>query len=157
MAFTYHVIVDLSTAPLEALGARATNLTPVFLDKVDKLVTAFLVAQFTSEGSYGGEKWAALAPRTLEYRKLPGHGRGGIGRDTNRLWASLVKSPSSEGVVNVTPTHYERGTNVPYAKFFSEGTYHQPARQIFPPRLPIAVEQPINQAIANYIATGVTH
>lgn len=138
------------------MSARLANLGPAFAGPVDTLMTSFLAVQFKTEGAAGGERWASLAPRTLEARKRPGHGRGGIGRDTNRLWASLVKSPSPEGWVRVTPTTYSRGTNVPYAQFFSEGTRGglQPARPISPSPLPPWLVDSISAAVNRYIIHG---
>lgn len=124
--------IDLS--PLTALGGRASNLTPVWVDDVQPIVTDFLLQRFASEGAYGGAKWAPHAPVTKELRKGAGRGRGGIGRDTNRLWASLVKSAGTSaapgGLLAITPTRYERGSALPYAAPFAGGynSTHRPVR-----------------------------
>jgi hypothetical protein len=160
---------------------RAEDLRPVWLGVVQPLVTAFLTAQFATEGAAGGKKWAALAPVTHELRKRPGHGRGGIGRDTNRMWGSFVKSAGASaapgGILVIDPLTYERGSAVPYARYFSRGFLstrvpvfdprHQawrfipratpkrvPGRPVIPDPLPAELVEQVRAACARYIATG---
>ena len=104
---------------------RVSDLRPVWINDVQPLVTEYLTQRFDSQGAHLGTPWAPHAPATIELRKRPGHGRGGIGRDTNRMWASFVKSagssPAPGGVLRIEPTRYERGSSVPHALFFQLG------------------------------------
>ena len=116
--------IDLSK--IEGLAERGQDLRPVWQHRVQPIVTAFLRARFDTEGAHmTGAKWAPLQPRTIRERAKPGRGRGGIGRDTNRLWGSLVKSGGSSapegGILVMEPDRYMRGTTVPYAAAFSSG------------------------------------
>lgn len=169
--------IDLSK--LSGISDRAENLTPVWLDEVQPLVTDFIQRQFATEGAYGGKKWAPLAPATVALRQRPGHGRGGIGRDTNRLWASLVKSGGSSasvgGLLVIGPQTYERGSSLPYAQWFAGGYTSKtrpvytgqkwiflrraepkkiPARPIFPDPLPAELVTNITDAVRRYIVGG---
>lgn len=118
------IVVD-ATGALAALGEvldRATDLSPVLAGPINKSVDTLFTRQFDSEGQYGGTRWAPRAPVTQLLLRRPGHGRGGIGRDTNRMWASLTKGGSGpEAIRVVTPTSLERGTTVPYARWFAAG------------------------------------
>lgn len=152
--FDLFVGVKSDLRGLELAALRANNLEPVLTGPVDKFITAFLVEQFVSEGSAGGAKWAPLSPETLEARKRPGHGRGGIGRDTNRMWSALIKNPSPEGWTKVTGNTYERAVTVPYLWYFSGGTWKQPARPVFPASgLPQRYMDSIAIAIETFIAS----
>lgn len=173
--------VDLSR--LAGVSAKARDLRPVWLDDVQPLVTAYLTQRFASEGAHLGAKWAPHAPVTTVLRARPGHGRGGIGRDTGVLWASLVKSAGATaapgGFLVIDPLRYERGTTVRYAQFFAGGfkSTHAPvfnaatrtwrfvrrpapkaipARPIWTDPLPPALVGQIKEAVASYLASGRT-
>lgn len=145
---------------LQQMKPRAQDLSPAMAGPVDQAVTAWTARQFDTEGAHGGSRWAPLAPTTLEARKRPGHGKGGIGRDTNRMWASLAKSPSTEGVVEATAATYRRWTTVtekgtPYPIIFEKGiSGKQPARPIYPTPLPPALVQQVQDILTTYIAYG---
>lgn len=124
------VIVDVTGAltHLNFWMKAAADLRPVLAGPINKSVDTLFIRRFETEGSYGGVRWRALAPASLRLRQLPGHGRGGIGRDTNRMWASLTKGGNGpEAIKEVTPLSLLRGTNVrtgkgfPYAIAFSGG------------------------------------
>lgn len=102
---------------------RATkDLRPVLGGPINSSVDQLFRRQFNSEGAFGGQKWAPLRPVTKLLRQRPGHGRGGIGRDTNRMWASLTKFGVGPDAIKIlTPSSLERGTSLPYARWFSQG------------------------------------
>lgn len=107
---------------LRRLQLALKNLTPVLAGPVNASVNDLLVEQFKTEGAVGGKKWAPLAPVTVRLRKRRGHGRGGILRDTNPLWASLTKlGLGPDAVKRVTNSTLERGTTVPYARWHQTG------------------------------------
>lgn len=180
--FSHKIEYAIDTSRLQGIGDRANDLRPVWIRDVQPLVTAFLTEQFDSEGAAGGAKWAPLSPATLELRKRPGHGRGGIGRDTGVMWASFVKSagssPAPGGVLVIEPQRYERGSSVPQALFFNDGTesttkpvqiedksgatrwvfVHRkepkqiPARQIIPDVLPASLIEAVELSVAAYLS-----
>ena len=173
MGLGVRVVLDIdltqAVATTDATLARVRNWTPVLRGPVNRSVSRFFQRQFETEGAEGGTPWAPHRPLTVELRRRPGHGRGGIGRDTNRLWASLVKV-GPESVLVVGPTEYERGTTVAYAAPFHAGV--SPGRQrVFgrAPRMPLGipartlVPDPFPQSyvdgwavsLARYIETGV--
>lgn len=153
-----HAHIDLTK--LEGVRDRSADLTPVWLADVQPWVTALLHRRFDTVGAYLGAKWAPLAPRTIAARLRPGRGRGDIGRDTNRMWASLVKSAGSTaapgGLLRIAPQQYERGTAVSYARYFAGGTRRQPPRPIFPSPLPAELISRVEGAVRRYLATGKT-
>lgn len=125
----------IDTSKLTGPPERAGHLMPVWLDEVQPLITEYLEARFDTEGTWmGGTAWAPHAPATVELRKRPGHGRGGIGRDVGTMWASFVKSAGAMaapgGVLHMTDTTYERGSSLPQALWFHRGykSTHAPAR-----------------------------
>lgn len=148
--------IDLSK--LTTVSDRVENLTPAFVTGVQNEVTDFLTKKFDSEGAYLGEKWAVHAPDTIAERRRPGRGRGGIGRDTNRMWASFVKSagstPAPDGILFITKTSYERGSTLSRSSWFSHGTLKQPPRPIFPDPLPEELVNRITGVVERYVTTG---
>lgn len=114
------VVVQVEAGPtltlLRRLGAALQDLSPVLGGPVNASVNDLFTRQFATEGREGGTRWAPLAPVTVLLRKRRGHGRGGILRDTNRLWASFTKlGLGPDGVKVVTPDSLQRGSTVPYA------------------------------------------
>jgi len=98
------------------------DLSLVFAGPINKSVDTVFRRQFDSQGGFGGTPWRPLHPVTLRLRQRPGHGRGGILRDTNRTWASLTKSGLGPDAIKVvTPTSLERGTTVPHAGYHHTG------------------------------------
>lgn len=170
--------IDLTT--LKGVSAAADDLTPVWVDEVQPYVTDFLTKRFATAGAYLGTAWAPLAPVTQELRKRPGHGRGGIGRDVGRLWASLVKSAGTSaapgGLLAIGPHRYERGSALPHAAPFAGGfnstrvpvrsgkgwvfvrrrtPKHVQARPIFPNPLPPTLVTFVADAVARHVSRGV--
>lgn len=170
------VAINLGPADLvlKTLIKQGLDLTPVLGGEVNSILNDFFKQQFASEGVYGGAKWAPLAPVTLLARKRRGHGRGGILRDTNKLWASLTKMGLGPNAVrSIRPLSLTRGTSLKYAKWIQSG-YVSPtfivlgkngqviplrrrvakrvaARMIVPRRLPSQVSQRIAEAIARFM------
>jgi phage gpG-like protein len=151
-----NVSMDLSQTlvALTGVSGRVKNLRPVFHGPIDQSVSELFSAQFHTEGAFGGRRWAALSQQTIKQRMQRGRGRGGILRDTSRLWASLVKRGSPEGIRAITDSRYRRGTAVPYARFHQEGTKRMPQRQVIPDPMPKVVEDAWVRIIANYVQTG---
>lgn len=167
------ITLDLSEA-VTKLDQMAQRLGPgmrdVFDGPVDRIVLGFFSAQFESHGAAGGTPWAPLSPVTLALKARRGRAEMGTLRDSNRLWASLTKRASPDGVLAVTETSYRRGTRVPYAAFHQDGwtstsifghrRKHPPARPVparplIPPGgLPLGVRQSVVAAIDRYLETG---
>ena len=164
-------------AQLAGLSDRARDLSPVLGGTVNQLVDEMYRRQFATQGAFGGRRWAKLAPITRAIRATRGRGRGGILRDTGRLWASLTKGGGPpDGVKRVTATSLERDTAVPYARFVDSGylsttfvllgqdgqviPLHRrapkqiPARPITPDPVPNVIVRRWEQAIAQFIAGG---
>ncbi len=123
MSVTVKVDVAGALAKLSYIGKSIVNLAPVLSGPINQDIDELYKRRFETEGaSDGGTKWAPLSPVTKLLRKGRGRGRGKIGRDTNRMWASLTKMGlGPDAIKRVTSTSLERGTKVPYAKFFSDG------------------------------------
>lgn len=105
---------------LAGLRRKVVDASPAF-SKIDKSVTMMFKRQFDTEGAFGGTPWKPLAPATIKARAKPGRGRGGILRDFNTLWASLVNIGDPDGIRLIEPLRYTRGTRVPYAQAHQEG------------------------------------
>lgn len=132
---------------VDDLGRRARDLTTAYQGPVDTFITQMISDRFDQEGAaWGGDKWAALTLRTLNSRRRPGHGRGGILYDTGRLRASLVTG-AGEGFKIFSPTQYVRGTTVPYAQYHDE----HDGRQIFISPAPQVVTDKLNDILVRYI------
>lgn len=157
--------VDLKEAErlLNSTLRASMSLQPVFAGSIDKSVSQLFLRRFASEGAWGDRPWIRLRPLTLKLRQESGHGRGGILRDTNRLWASLVKV-GPESVRVITARTYSRGTAVPYARFHQTGwnqrmifgrrrkqTVRVPARPIVPEHIPREMIQSWEKVVARYI------
>lgn len=149
--FTYTVEgFDKVKLDFKKLSKKVADFRPAF-QKIDKHVSLVFRRQFASEGAFGGPKWPALAPATIKGRAQSGRGRGGILRDTNRLWASLVKI-GPESVRIMRSHYYERGTSVPYAMAHQEGKQRGlPKREIIPEPLPTSVVNTWEKIILNYV------
>lgn len=118
------VQVDTAGARSVLLNVRRGlhDLSLVFAGPINKSVDTVFRRQFESQGAFGGSPWRPLHPVTLKLRQRPGHGRGGILRDTNRMWASLTKSGLGPDAIKVvTPHSLERGTSVKYAQWMHTG------------------------------------
>jgi phage gpG-like protein len=118
MDATVKVDVAGAVARLREVMNRTEDLSPVFAGPINKSVNDMFIRVFQSEGSaYGGKRWAPHAPVTKLLRKRRGHGRGGVLRDTNRLWASLTKlGLGPDAVKLVGKQSLTRGTLVTYAE-----------------------------------------
>lgn len=124
MSDNIEVQVDVSgaLARLNAVATAASDLRPVFEGPINQSINEVFTKQFATEGSFGGKKWAPQAPVTKLLRQRRGHGRGGILRDENRLWASLTKlGLGPDAVKIVTKGSIIRGTSVPYGKYHQTG------------------------------------
>ena len=149
---TAEIVMDL--AQIKNIPKAAANLQPVFRGPVEDLVREYLVEQFATEGGAGGTKWAPHAPATLLYRQQPGHGVGGIGRDTDAMYQELI-SPAS---TTTTSDTYTKTSKKPYFKWFVDGTpatstrARQPARPVFTDQSALFEQAAV--IIADYIATG---
>lgn len=152
---------------LDTTAGALLSLAPVFAGPIDKSVSQMFLRRFTSEGAWGGSRWAPLRPLTLRLRQRAGHGRGGVLRDTNRLFGSLVKV-GPESIRIISPHAYQRGTIVPYARFQQTGWISQlvfgrskravrvPARPPVPSQIPPEMTNAWEKVIARFIETGKT-
>lgn len=124
MASIVEIQVNVAGAldKLSAAAKAAVNLKPVLGGPINASIDELMRQQFDSEGAAMGTRWAPLAPVTLKLRERRGHGRGGILRDTNRLWASLTKlGLGPDALLVVTDASIERGTKLPYAQWQQTG------------------------------------
>ena len=149
-----NVRVELSELEDEfvEIGERVTDLREAW-PAVDRFTSRMYRKQFASEGSYLGTPWKPLKPKTLKARNRPGGNRGGILRDTNRLWASLTKPRAPEGITRFGRTEYQRGTTVPYARFHQQGTKHLPERPLHPDPLPLKIRETFAAMIRRHLET----
>jgi hypothetical protein len=148
---TAQIVMDLSG--LKNISKASNNLAPVFKGPIEELVRNYLIAEFSTEGAEGGAKWAELAPLTLFLRNRPGHGVGGIGRDTDRMYQELISPRSTV----VTKDSFTKTSSKPYFKWFVEGNTGpgariQPARPVFTDFSALTEQAAI--IINDYVATG---
>lgn len=170
-------------AALKRLGFRARNLAPVLRGPISRSIAMFWRRVFASQGALIGRPWAPLKPVTVLLRKRAGHGRGGIGRDTNRLWASLTKPGGPGSIRIVTPGSLVQGSSLPQARFMQEGGLSThfpritfagkrrrrivdvawvrrktprkvPARPLLPAKMPEVLLRAWDRFITSYIVTG---
>jgi hypothetical protein len=172
-----NVRIDVSgaVARLSEVMKAAHDLSPVFAGPINQSLNEVFIKQFQTEGAYGGKKWAPLAPVTRKLRQRRGHGRGGILRDTNKLWASFTKlGLGPDAVKIVRPDSLTRGSTVIYAEPHQTGFTSRtfvvinklgnpvalrrkvpkkiPARPIIPETMPSTVVQSWEKMIADFIA-----
>lgn len=124
MTAPLQITVDVSGAleRLKVLLSNAQDLTPVLQGPINTSLNDVFVKQFDSEGAAYGTKWRSLSPATIALRKRRGHGRGGILRDTNVLWASMTKLGLGPNAVRVvTARSLERGTTLKYGLYQQTG------------------------------------
>ena len=152
---------------LREAGKRSRNLSPVFRGPVDKLVTKLFTDQFATEGKSGPLPWAPLSAATLADKARIRRGRMGVLRRFNTLWASLVKSGGPQGIRDIGPDRYERGTAVPYAAAHQLGarirrwgnvTFRTPkrlpVRQVVPDPAPPRFVDAVARHVADFVAEG---
>ena len=173
---------------LRKMGARGRNLAPVLRGPISRSIAQFWRRVFASQGALIGRTWAPLKPVTILLRKRAGHGRGGIGgrgigRDTNKLWASLTKPGGPNSIRLVTNSSLIQGSSLPQARFMQDGGLSThfpritfagkrrkriadvawvrrktpvkvPARPLLPKRLPDPLVKAWDRFIAKYILTG---
>lgn len=108
-------------ALLSEMERRVQNARDIMAGPVDQEISKHWMKLFETEGASGGTPWAPHEPLTTRLRARPGHGFGGIGRDRNRLWSSLIRSSGPDSVKEVTNKSIVRGTTVPYAEAFHAG------------------------------------
>lgn len=174
---------------LSALERAFKDVSPVFRGPIDQITTAALLEQFQSRGAHlNGAPWKPLSITTIHLRtrvvrrrtragvvarttSRVGRARAGFTaplQDTNRLWASLVKSGAPEGLRLISPSSYERGTRVRYAAGHQTGftittmfgrplkaPIHVPARPLVPTNLPAALVGQYELALLKYLQDGV--
>ncbi len=146
------VAIDTSelNRTLKKLGKKVSDFRPVW-PVIDRYTSRMYRLQFASEGEHLGTPWARLTEKTLRARVRPGGNRGGVLRDTNRLWASLTKPRAPEGVTVMEKHEYMRGSVVPYARFHQEGTDRMPARPLHPDPLPERIQETFVGLILKHI------
>lgn len=150
----YLVEFEHATEQLVAMRDRASDLTPAFAMGVDPYLTNELMEQFASEGAHFGDPWAPLAERTLQARKRPGHGRGGILRDTDAMYNAFI-NPFDDGAIRIIdPRSYQRGVSTPYYPFHHDGTLRMPARPVVPAEMPAVMQDSIYGVVRQFILTG---
>lgn len=160
--------VDLKAAEamLLRLKHQTIDLRPVFHDVIDPSVSLFFEKQFATEGRHGGVKWAAHAKLTKKLRMRPGHGRGGILRDTNAMWSSFIKGSGPLAIRRIEKDVYERGSRDRKAGLHQTGWTSRvifgrarkkavkvPARPVVPKILPPSLVSTWEGAILNHITT----
>ena len=137
------------SAAIAKVAENAGDLRPAW-PHVDRFTSRVFRMQFATEGAYLlRRKWRAWSPKWAKRRLRPGGGRGGIGRDTNRMWGSFVKPRAPEGVSRWDPLEYERGSVVPYALHFDR------LRPIMPAKLPENVVGTYLALIERHMLDGV--
>lgn len=173
VALTLGIKTKLDTSELDKLTGdlerRAKDLRAPFRGPITVATTNFLRKQFDTEGQEGGEPWEPLRPLTLKLRKRPGHGRGGIGRDTNRMWAAWTKPGAPGSVLVVRKQEMLRGVSLEHARYFQEGVSPQrqrvfgvkpkqprgqPPRKVVPDVLPSKLTNEYERIIADYMERG---
>lgn len=186
MALHADATVTLGGAQALLTGLRGAllDLSPVFRGPIDAATTRAFEQQFATKGTrLNGAPWQPLSVTTILLRtrvvtrkgvarttNRVGQARAGFAaplRNTNRLWASLVKSGGPEGLRVITPSTYQRGTRLAYAAKHQTGfTMHSmfgrplkvpkkvPARPLVPENLPLDLVQEYELAMARYIVEG---
>lgn len=178
--------VDLSGAlrVLSEIGGALTDVSPVFAGPIDAATTRAFEAQFATKGTrLNGAPWQPLSPTTIALRtrivtrkgqqmltNRVGQARAGFGailRNTNRLWASFVKSGGPESVRIITPSTYERGSRLARAALHQTGftitsmfgrvlrmPKQVPARPLVPANLPADLVGEFEGAFLRFLRDG---
>lgn len=121
---------------LEKMSKKAANLRPVLDGPVANSIHAFFEKRFATEGAYGGQKWAPLAEKTLQWRALNNRSAMPILQFTRELWSSLVKRSSPLGYRIADDDSLLLGSSVQAAEKHQLGTDRVPARPIVPDVIP---------------------
>jgi phage gpG-like protein len=127
---------DVISRTMLRFEKAAEDARPAFRTIAHLLERAAL-QRFESEGAYGGEKWAPLAPSTVARK---GAGKG-ILVDSGRLRASLTQETAADSIRVLLPQEMRWGSTVPYGKFHQSGTSRMPQRRVV--KLPEQVKRAI--------------
>ena len=154
---------------LDAIAARAVDLTPVWQGPADRALRDMTAETFATEGGFIGERWAKLRPATLALKQRAGRAGMGILRMFDVLYRSLTVRSHPEQIRIVTRDTLTFGTAVPYAALHQEGwatgTIFGRARKGGPltvaPRkvlpegeIPVSTRETIEAAMALYVVEG---
>lgn len=122
-AYVLHVDDREFRKLLISLAVRSHDLSSWFREKLDPSVSKMLRQHWDGRGRYSGG-WKPLRPASMIARIRPGHNKGGVNYplyDTGRLRQSLLSPHHHEAIRVITRDHYERGTQVPYARYHHGG------------------------------------
>lgn len=119
--------LDLAGSPsvagqLDRAKRLVTDLSEFYRGAAENAFTAYQTRVFATQGGENGVRWPDNHPLVKRMKQRTGRGRGGVGRDTNRMWASLTKRFGPDSLAQITPTTFTRGTSVFYARYFNDGT-----------------------------------
>lgn len=136
---------------LQRLQGRAKHLKPVLDGPIANSIHAFFEKRFATEGSYGGEKWAPLSPRTQVWRSVFNRSAMPILQFSRELWGSLIKRSSPLGYRIADDDSLLLGTSVGHAEKHQLGTASMPARKIVPDEMPAEEQQTWSRLIVDYL------
>lgn len=130
---------------LSRFADKVRDFSPAFRE----IVGAFRemeALQFRSQGGYGGDPWAPLAPSTARRR--------GAAPILIRSGALLDSLTGGAGFVEeVHPMQVRMGSAVPYGRYHQLGTMYMPARS--PIRLPESEKQKWMKIMHRYVVKQI--
>lgn len=130
---------------IEAQGDEAIQRTA---EAILRILRAEILKNFSTE-SNAGQRWAALAPYTLRFKRGP---QKLI--ETYRMYNSLI-GLTPDSIVEIAPLRLRYGTRVPYAIKHEEGGVQVDGRRI-PARPFMPQAERVNNPIADAIARNMT-
>ncbi len=123
---------------LSDLRSLWPSVVPIFI--------RWLSEQFSTEGAWGGDPWAPLAPSTVAFKQKHFPGRG-------ILYASGdLRRAASRPKRTATPRTLTLSIEDDKAGYHQEGTSRMPARPIIPARLPMSAQRDLDHAAEEYVS-----
>lgn len=152
------IIIDIDTGvgvkKLTGIKGRLNNMTPLMKTGVRLLAQEMFQQQFATEGRWGGDEWAPLAPSTI--RTKPYRSDGGILVSTSALRSSLVRWKTKDNIFRANRKGITFGSKNPLAGIHQEGDPENnlPARHIIPEKIPGHWMKRLRATIRGYLIRG---
>jgi hypothetical protein len=139
-----------------ALPNRLRNLRPVMINGIAPAYNKMLHRHWTSQGAAFGQRWAPLAPRTIETRARKGTLHKGILRDTDHLFKAVFRARATDDRLKMIKGGIRFQGNVGEHKaiYHHLGTFHMPERKVIPDPLPRSFKQQVRAIVREYALTG---
>jgi hypothetical protein len=141
------------------LKGRFANFRPAMEGPVRELVRRAVIAQFRTEGEWGGRKWPELSEYTLRRKERAGVAHKGILKFSGKLYDSLTVVGHPSRRETITKRGYSLRTLVRSKDGFPYGASHQtgasngrpPERQVIPDPMPPSFMRELRNIVRGHL------